>query len=76
MSLLTTKNLEIFINEFLKEDLKQLEHQINVYNGEIMEYVQLENTLEALNEYSDGSFKTQMSKYCNYICFSNCLLLS
>ncbi|XP_011203912.2 protein UXT [Bactrocera dorsalis] len=60
MSLFTSKNLEIFVNEFLKEDLKQLEHHINNYNGEIMEYVQLKNTLEALNENSDGSFKTQM----------------
>ncbi|CAD6995626.1 unnamed protein product [Ceratitis capitata] len=61
MSLLTTKNLEIFVNDFLKEDLKQLDHYINAYNGEIMEYVQLKNTLQALSENSDDSFKTQMN---------------
>lgn len=75
MSLFTSKNLEVFINEFLKEDLKQLEIHINNYNGEIMEYVQLKNTLEALSDNSDGSFKTQMGKYANYILFSNVLCI-
>ncbi|XP_067615224.1 protein UXT [Eurosta solidaginis] len=61
MSLFTTQNLEIFVNDFLKEDLKQLEHHINNYNGEIMEYVQLKNTLQTLNANTNGSFKTQMN---------------
>ncbi|XP_054746899.1 protein UXT [Anastrepha obliqua] len=61
MALLNTKNLEIFVNDFLKKDLEELERHIDKYNGEIMEYVQLENTLQTLNENSPGSFKTQMN---------------
>ncbi|XP_053948486.1 protein UXT [Anastrepha ludens] len=61
MALLNTKNLEIFVNDFLKKDLEELERHIDKYNGEIMEYVQLENTLQTLNENSPGSFNTQMN---------------
>ncbi|XP_036342621.1 protein UXT-like isoform X1 [Rhagoletis pomonella] len=61
MSLLTTQNLEIFVTDFLKEDLKQIELHINKYNEQIMEYVQLRNTLQTLHENSYGSFKTQMN---------------
>lgn len=61
MSRFSTENLEVFINDFLKEDLKHLEHYINNYNEEIMEFIQLKNTIEAMRDNLPDGFKTQMN---------------
>ncbi|XP_058467117.1 protein UXT [Malaya genurostris] len=39
-------NLESFINDCLREDLKTYEQQLNRLNNDIMEYVQLKNMIE------------------------------
>ncbi|KAI8129589.1 hypothetical protein FF38_06977 [Lucilia cuprina] len=61
MSRFATENVEVFINDFLKEDLKHLEQYINVYNEEIMEYIQLKNTIETMRDNLDEGYKTQMN---------------
>ncbi|KAH8321247.1 hypothetical protein KR059_008484 [Drosophila kikkawai] len=53
--------IEEFINEVLKEDLRQLEHCIGQYNEEIMEYVQLKNTLQTFDTHLPEGYKTQVN---------------
>ncbi|XP_060656759.1 uncharacterized protein LOC132791730 [Drosophila nasuta] len=53
--------LEEFINDRLKEDLKQLEICLNRYNEDIMEYVQLKNTLQTFDEHMPDGYKTQVN---------------
>ncbi|XP_064535335.1 protein UXT [Drosophila montana] len=53
--------IEEFINDVLKEDLKQLEHYINLFNEEIMEYVQLKNTLQTFGDHMPAGYKTQVN---------------
>ncbi|KAH8293188.1 hypothetical protein KR044_011299 [Drosophila immigrans] len=53
--------LEEFINDRLKEDLKQLEQCLNRYNEDIMEYVQLKNTLQTFDEHMPDGYKTQLN---------------
>ncbi|KAM8701363.1 hypothetical protein ACLKA7_000661, partial [Drosophila subpalustris] len=53
--------IEEFINEVLKEDLKRLEVCLNRFNEEIMEYVQLKNTLKRLNDNMKDGYKTQVN---------------
>ncbi|XP_037808103.1 protein UXT [Lucilia sericata] len=61
MSRFAPENVEVFINDFLKEDLKHLEQYINVYNEEIMEYIQLKNTIETMRDNLEEGYKTQMN---------------
>lgn len=61
MSRLSNENLEVFINDYLKEDLKHLEKYINVYNEEIMEFVQLKNTIQTMRDNLSDGYKTQMN---------------
>ncbi|EDW64302.1 protein UXT [Drosophila virilis] len=53
--------IEEFINDVLKEDLKQLEHHLNLFNEEIMEYVQLKNTLQTFGDHMPAGYKTQVN---------------
>ncbi|KAH8282272.1 hypothetical protein KR054_006536, partial [Drosophila jambulina] len=53
--------IEEFINEVLKEDLRQLEHCIGQYNEEIMEYMQLKNTLQTFDTHLPEGYKTQVN---------------
>lgn len=53
--------LEAFINDVLKEDLKQLELHLNQFNEEIMEYVQLKNTVQTFREHMQDGYKTQLN---------------
>ncbi|KAH8378236.1 hypothetical protein KR093_010318 [Drosophila rubida] len=53
--------IEEFINDRLKEDLKQLEHCLNLFNAEIMEYMQLKNTLQTFDEHMPDGYKTQLN---------------
>lgn len=58
---ISAEKLETFVNDYLKEDLKDLEHQLNLRNGEIMEFVQLKNMIESIKEHLQDGFKTQMN---------------
>ncbi|XP_058812574.1 protein UXT [Topomyia yanbarensis] len=60
---LAPANLESFINDTLREDLKTYEQQLNRLNGEVMEYVQLKNMIE---NFPDGEFKTQVNIGSNF----------
>ncbi|EDW12842.1 protein UXT [Drosophila mojavensis] len=53
--------LEEFINDVLKEDLNRLEKCLNDFNGEVMEYVQLKNTLQTFGEHMPDGYKTQVN---------------
>ncbi|XP_016975113.1 protein UXT homolog isoform X1 [Drosophila rhopaloa] len=53
--------IEEFINEVLKEDLRQLENFIGQFNEEIMEYVQLKNTLQTFDTHLPDGYKTQVN---------------
>uniref|UniRef100_A0A1I8Q9A0 Uncharacterized protein n=1 Tax=Stomoxys calcitrans TaxID=35570 RepID=A0A1I8Q9A0_STOCA len=61
MAKLSHENLEVFINDYLKEDLKHLEKYINIYNEEIMEFIQLKNTIQTMRENLPDGYKTQMN---------------
>uniref|UniRef100_A0A1A9W7W2 Prefoldin subunit 5 n=1 Tax=Glossina brevipalpis TaxID=37001 RepID=A0A1A9W7W2_9MUSC len=58
---LATENLELFINDILKEDLKYLDRYITKYNEEIMEFIQLKNTIQTLRDHQPDGYKTQMN---------------
>ncbi|XP_022232681.1 protein UXT [Drosophila obscura] len=53
--------IEEFINEVLKRDLRELEDWIGQYNQEIMEYVQLKNTLQTFDAHLPEGYKTQVN---------------
>ncbi|XP_033160965.1 protein UXT homolog isoform X1 [Drosophila mauritiana] len=53
--------IEEFINEVLKEDLRQLEKCIGRFNEEIMEYLQLKNTLQTFDTHLPDGYKTQVN---------------
>lgn len=53
--------IEAFINDVLKEDLKHLELHLNQFNEEIMEYVQLKNTVQTFGDHMPDGYKTQLN---------------
>lgn len=61
-----SNKLEIFINDYLREDLKQYEKHLNMLNSDIEEYTQLEHMIKSINTHllndateTNNSFKTQ-----------------
>lgn len=48
------------INENLRKDLENFENALNKTNEEIIEYMQLEKTLEFLKEHKSDGFKTKV----------------
>lgn len=50
----TKARIESFINDNLKEDLKELENSLNIRNSEIMEFVQLKNTINVIQSDLQG----------------------
>ncbi|XP_065072711.1 protein UXT [Ochlerotatus camptorhynchus] len=58
---LAPENIESFVNDFLREDLKLYDQQLSHMNGEIMEYVQLKNMIENIQENAAEGFKTQVN---------------
>uniref|UniRef100_A0A182RWJ8 Uncharacterized protein n=1 Tax=Anopheles funestus TaxID=62324 RepID=A0A182RWJ8_ANOFN len=59
---MSTENVENFVQEHLKEDLRVYEMQLKQLNGEIMEYVQLKHMIETiLGEDRREGFKTQVN---------------
>lgn len=53
--------IEEFINDVLKEDLKRLDICIKQFNEEIMEYMQLSNTLQTFIDNMTDGYKTQVN---------------
>lgn len=48
------------INENLRNNLKELEGALNKTNEDIVEYMQLEKTLEFMKEYKPNGYKTKV----------------
>lgn len=58
-----TKSIEDInwvINENLRKNLKELEDGLNKTNEDIIEYMQLEKTLEFMREYKPNGYKTKV----------------
>lgn len=58
---MTPAKLEAFVNDYLRVDLAKYETFIKQLNAEIMEFVQLKNTIESMTENLGGAFKTQVN---------------
>lgn len=57
----SSEKIERFIEENLRQDLKRYEEYLNRMNAEIMEFVQLKNTVESIVEHMSDGFKTQVN---------------
>lgn len=57
----SVEKIEHFINENLRRDLQRYDEYLNKMNAEIMEYVQLKNTVENIVEHMSDGFKTQVN---------------
>lgn len=58
---MTPAKLETFVNDYLRVDLAKYEKYIDQLNAEIMEFVQLKNTIEGMTENLSTGFKTQVN---------------
>ncbi|XP_053659551.1 protein UXT homolog [Anopheles marshallii] len=59
---MSAENVENFVHEHLKEDLRLYEKLLKELNGEIMEYVQLKHMIETiLGQDRNEGFKTQVN---------------
>lgn len=54
------QNITNVINENLKKDLGRLEEAINKINEELIEYIQLEKTIEFTKEHKPEGYKTKV----------------
>lgn len=54
------EEIESFINDRLKADLRNLELALNKNNEDLMEYMQLEKSLEFIKKNKPEGFKTQI----------------
>ncbi|XP_028034740.1 protein UXT homolog [Bombyx mandarina] len=64
----TVTRYENFINEVLKEDLRELETKLEFFNNEVSDLIQQKHTLKVLtnkNIHPTG-FKTQVNVGCNF----------
>lgn len=57
----STEEIEYFINDKLKVELGNLENALNKINEDIMEYMQLEKTIEFIKTNKSDGFKTQIN---------------
>lgn len=57
----SSEKIERFIEENLRQDLKRYAEYLNRMNAEIMEFVQLKNTVESIVEHMSDGFKTQVN---------------
>lgn len=53
-------NVNRVINDKLRKDLENLEQALNKTNEELIEYMQLEKTLEFMREHKPNGFKTKV----------------
>uniref|UniRef100_A0A182YF48 Uncharacterized protein n=1 Tax=Anopheles stephensi TaxID=30069 RepID=A0A182YF48_ANOST len=59
---MSTENVERFVNEQLKEDLRVYEKRLKELNAEMLEYVQLKHMIETiLTKEHRAEFKTQVN---------------
>lgn len=65
------EQIESFIEDVLRENLKQYEAYINKTNAEIMEYVQLKNVCESISQDLSDGFKTQVNVGGNFFMAAN-----
>lgn len=70
-SRMSLEKLETFVNEYLKEDLKDFEKHLENINGDIVEYMQLKNTIKTIKEQLSNGFKTQMNIGGNFFMQAN-----
>jgi prefoldin alpha subunit len=54
------EDVDRVINENLRKDLANLERALNKINEEIIEYMQLEKTIEFMKEHKPDGFKTKV----------------
>lgn len=60
-SSMTREQLETFIEDILRNKLKEYDMFIRKTNAEIMEFVQLKNVCENIGEHLSDGFKTQVN---------------
>lgn len=60
-SIKSREQIENFIEDVLRKDLKEYEDYINKLNGEIMEFIQLKNLSENISQNLSDGFKTQVN---------------
>lgn len=60
MSPKSPEDVNRVINENLRKDLTNLEQALNKINEEIIEYMQLEKTIEFMKEHKPDGFKTKV----------------
>lgn len=60
MSKKTPEDVNRVINDNLRKDLKNLELALNKVNEELVEYIQLEKTIEFMKTHSSDGFKTKV----------------
>ena len=56
----STEEIEYFLNDKLKVELGNLENALNKSNEDVMEYIQLEKTIEFIKTNKSDGFKTQI----------------
>lgn len=65
------EQIESFIDDVLRENLKEYENYINKMNAEIMEFVQLKNVCESISQSLSDGFKTQVNVGGNFFMSAN-----
>lgn len=60
------KHIESFVNDNLRRDLQGYDNFLIKTNGEIMEFVQLKNTVQHIRDHMSDGFKTQMDIGANF----------
>lgn len=67
----SSEQIESFIEDVLRENLKEYEAYINKANAEIMEFVQLKNVCESISQHLSNGFKTQVNIGGNFFMAAN-----
>lgn len=65
------EQIESFIDDVLRENLKEYEKYINKMNAETMEFVQLKNLCESISHDLSNGFKTQVNIGGNFFMSAN-----
>lgn len=65
------EQIESFIDDVLRENLREYEKYINHMNAEIMEFVQLKNVCESITQNLSDGFKTQVNVGGNFFMSAN-----
>lgn len=65
------EQIESFIDDVLRKNLREYESYINKSNAEIMEFVQLKNVCESISQNLSDGFKTQVNIGGNFFMSAN-----